>query len=36
MERGFTQKQTVLILYGISLSLSMVAFTAFVLLSLHG
>lgn len=36
MELGFTQRQTVLILYGISLSLCMVAFTAFVLLSIRG
>lgn len=35
MELGFSQKQTVLILYGISLSLCMVAFGAFLFLSLR-
>lgn len=36
MELGFSQKQTVLILYGISLSLCMMAFGAFVALSARG
>lgn len=36
LERGFSQRQTVLILYGISLSLCMVAFGAFLVLSVRG
>jgi UDP-GlcNAc:undecaprenyl-phosphate/decaprenyl-phosphate GlcNAc-1-phosphate transferase len=36
LELGFSQRQTVLILYGISLSLCMVAFGAFLLLSVRG
>ncbi|HTE19202.1 MAG TPA: MraY family glycosyltransferase [Armatimonadota bacterium] len=36
LERGFSQRQTVLILYGISLSLCMVAFGAFLALSVRG
>ncbi len=36
LELGYTQKQTVLILYGISFSLCMVAFGAFVALSVRG
>jgi UDP-GlcNAc:undecaprenyl-phosphate GlcNAc-1-phosphate transferase len=35
MDLGFSQRQTVLILYGISLSLCMVAFGAFLILSLR-
>ena len=35
MDLGFSQRQTVLILYGISLSLCMVAFGAFLMLSLR-
>ncbi|MFN3649146.1 MAG: MraY family glycosyltransferase [Armatimonadota bacterium] len=36
LERGFTQKQTVLILYGISICLCVVAFGAFVVFSRAG
>jgi UDP-GlcNAc:undecaprenyl-phosphate GlcNAc-1-phosphate transferase len=36
LDLGFTQKQTVLILYGISFSLCLVAFGAFLLLSSRG
>jgi UDP-GlcNAc:undecaprenyl-phosphate/decaprenyl-phosphate GlcNAc-1-phosphate transferase len=36
MELGFSQRQTVLILYGISLSLCLVAFGAFLMLSVRG
>ena len=36
MERGFSQRQTVLILYGISISLCAIAVTAFLLLGIRG
>lgn len=36
LELGYSQRQTVLILYGISLSLCIVAFGAFVMMSLRG
>ena len=36
LARGFTQRQTVLILYGISFSLCLVAFGAFMLMSARG
>jgi UDP-GlcNAc:undecaprenyl-phosphate GlcNAc-1-phosphate transferase len=36
LERGYTQRQTVLILYGISISLCVFAFWAFVMMSARG